>query len=109
MEKADICGFKSGKNVDKFKLCAFTALPASKVSSPMIKECPVNIECLLKTNLQLGSHDIFIGEVRAIHVDRDILDKSGRIDYARAKPFVYNQGEYWSLGKKIGFYGCSRK
>ncbi len=75
----------------------------------MILECPVNIECALRQTIRLGSHDMFIGEVLAVHVDDAIMDSKGRIDYARAKPFVFNGGEYWDLKSKIGFYGFSQK
>jgi flavin reductase (DIM6/NTAB) family NADH-FMN oxidoreductase RutF len=109
MEKADLCGILSGSKTDKFKACSFTAVPASKISAPMIQECPVNIECTLKDVLTLGSHDVFIGEVVAVHADTSVVDDKGRIDYGKTEPFVFNQGEYWDLGKKIGFYGCSSK
>lgn len=109
MIKSDMCGMKSGRAVDKFKLCSFTKIPSSKISSPMIQECPINIECRLKHTISLGSHDMFIGEVVAVHVDDRILDDKGGIDYKLARPFVYNQGEYWNLGKKIGHYGCSAR
>jgi len=109
LKKADLCGIHSGKDMDKFKACSFTELPSSKISSPMIKECPVNIECKLKDTLKLGSHDMFIGEVIAVHVDDKISNGEGKIDYKKAKPFVYNQGEYWDLGENIGHYGCSGK
>ena len=108
LKKVDLCGIRSGKDTDKFKACSFTMLPSSKISSPMIKECPVNIECKLKDALKLGSHDMFIGEVLAVHVDDTIIDMEGHIDYKKAEPFVYNQGEYWDIGEKIGYYGCSR-
>jgi hypothetical protein len=36
------------------------------------------------------------------------VSASGKIDHSKAKPFSYNWGEYWSLGEKIGFYGCSK-
>ena len=103
----DMCGNRSGSEVDKFRACSFTAVQSSKVSSPMIKECPVNIECELKDTIKLGSHDMFIGEVTSIHVDTDLLDSKHRIDYRKAEPFVYNLGEYWDLGDKIGSYGFS--
>lgn len=106
-KKVDLCGIRSGKNADKFAACSFTKLPAEKVSSPLIKECPVNIECVLKKTVPLGAHDMFIAEVVAVHVDDNILNKEGRIDYKKADPFVYNQGEYWDLGKNIGHYGFS--
>jgi len=109
VEKADLCGIRSGKEVDKFKLCSFTKIPSSKISSPMIKECPVNIECVLKDIIKLGTHEMFIGEVLSVHADDSVVAKNGGIDYKKAKPFVYNQGEYWELAKKIGHYGFSAK
>jgi len=108
-DKCDLCGMRSGREIDKFEVLSFTETAASKISSPLIKECPVNIECKLRNVIKLGSHDMFIGEVVAIHADSDMMTEEGSLDYNKLKPFVYNQGEYWSLGKKIGYYGCSAK
>jgi flavin reductase (DIM6/NTAB) family NADH-FMN oxidoreductase RutF len=109
LKEADLCGIVSGRDKDKFSLCKFTKVPASKISSPMIEECPVNIECKVRNIIPLGAHDMFIGEVVAFHADNSVLGKDGHIDYRKAKPFVYNQGEYWNLGKVIGNYGFSGK
>jgi len=110
LKKTDFCGIVSGScSVDKFKSCGFTKIASLKVSSPIIAQCPVNIECKVIKSLKLGAHDMFIGEVLAVHVDKDILNKNGGIDYTKAKPFVFNRGEYWNLGKKIGHYGFSSK
>jgi len=75
----------------------------------MISECPVNIECTLKDIIKLGAHDLFLGEVVALHVDDGILKPDGSIDYDLALPFVYTQGEYREVGKKAGLYGFSKK
>jgi flavin reductase (DIM6/NTAB) family NADH-FMN oxidoreductase RutF len=104
--KVDMCGVKSGRDTDKFKSCGFTAVAGSMISSPLIEECPVNIECALKDTLRLGTHDMFIGSVLCIHADKDVVS-GGKIDFKKADPFVYNHGEYWDLGKKIGSYGYS--
>lgn len=109
LEKTDICGMVSGSSIDKFKACVFTKIPSSEVSAPLIKECPVNIECKVIRDLSLGTHDLFIGRVVNVHADEEILDKKGNIDFKKAKAFVFNRGEYWSLGKKIGSYGFSAK
>lgn len=109
LKETDLCGIISGKDSDKFKRCSFTACAASKISSPMITECPVNIECILSSVTKLGTHDLFIGEVVAVHADDNILKPGGSIDYEKAMPFVYTQGEYRELGKRIGFYGFSKK
>ena len=108
IKKVDLCGVRSGKDTDKFELCGFTAMPSSKISSPIIEECPVNMECGLKEIVKLGSHDMFIGEVLALHADEEIL-KDGKIDLRMTKPFVYDQGKYWNLGVQIGYYGFSSK
>lgn len=109
LKETDFCGTVSGKNVDKFSQTGLTPEPAEKVEPPLIKECPVNIECLVKKKIPLGVHHLFLGEIVYVHVDQEILDAKGRIDFNRASPFVYNQGEYWSLNKKIGVYGLSKK
>ena len=109
LKEIDICGTVSGRDKDKFSLCNFTKSDPSIVKSPMIKECPANIECKVAKILNLGAHDMFIGEVVKVHHDRSVLDKEGNMDYSKALPIVYNQGEYWSLGKRIGRYGFSAK
>lgn len=109
IKSVDLCGVKSGRDIDKFEACSFTKLASSKVTSPSIQECPVSIECRLKDIVKLGTHDMFIGEVLAIRIDNKILDPKNKIDYLKADPIVFNQGEYWSLGKRLAFYGFSAK
>lgn len=106
---SDFCGFVSGRDVNKFSETGLTPEPAEKVKPPLIKECPVNIECVVTKKVPLGSHHLFLGKVVRVHVDQRILDKTEKIDFAKASPFVYNQDEYWSLQKKIGVYGFSKK
>jgi flavin reductase (DIM6/NTAB) family NADH-FMN oxidoreductase RutF len=107
--ETDYCGIVSGKSIDKFKQAKFTAVPAAKVKPPLIKECPVNIECKVKNTLDLGAHHMFIAEVVAVHADEGILNSFGQIDYSKTKPITYNQGEYWSINSRIGEFGFSRK
>jgi flavin reductase (DIM6/NTAB) family NADH-FMN oxidoreductase RutF len=105
----DFCGWSSGKNVDKFEKMGLTRVPATKVAPPLIAECPVNIECVVRHTLHLGVHDMFVGEVVAVHADEKILNEKGSIDYARANPLVYLGGEYWKLGEKVGYHGFTAK
>lgn len=107
LKETDICGTVSGRDKDKFSICGFTKAGSSIAGSPAIKECPVNIECKVAKILSLGAHDMFIGEVVKEHRDTSVLNKEGSMDYSKAVPIVYNQGEYWSLGKRIGRYGFS--
>ncbi len=109
MKETDICGTVSGRDTDKLALTKLTAEPAAHVKSPLIKECPVSLECKVKSTMLLGTHEIFLAEVVAVHIDESVMTAAGRIDYAKAKPFSYNWGEYWSIKEKIGHYGCSKK
>jgi len=56
----DWCGVKSGRKHNKFAETGLTPVPAAKVNAPLIKESPVNIECIVKEIKELGSHHMFI-------------------------------------------------
>jgi flavin reductase (DIM6/NTAB) family NADH-FMN oxidoreductase RutF len=109
LRETDYCGVTSGKNTDKFSKAKLTTEPADKVKPPLIRECPVNMECILKDSIPLGTHDLFLGEIVQVHIDKDILDEKGNIDFKKAAPFTYNQSEYWSIHKKLGTYGYSKR
>ncbi len=110
LETTDRCGHVSGRDVDKFATFGLTPEPASKVNTPLIAECPVNLECKVAQKISLGAHDFFLGEIVAVHVEEAVLDERGqRIDYSKAKPFVLTFAEYRGLGEAIGTYGYSTK
>ncbi|UCD96501.1 MAG: flavin reductase family protein [Candidatus Bathyarchaeota archaeon] len=109
VKDTDFCGLFSGKAVDKFAETKLTPDPAEQIKPPIIRECPVNIECIVKSLIPLGSHHLFLGEVVNVLVDESILDEKGRIDLVKAAPFTFNSGEYWSLKKKIGDIGLSKR
>ena len=103
----DYCGVRSGRDVDKFKEMHLTALPAEKVSAPLIAESPVNIECKVKEIVKLGTHDMFLAEVVAVHADEAYMDEKGKFSLTKAEPMVYSHGTYYTLGKELGSFGYS--
>lgn len=103
----DYCGVKSGRDVDKFKEMKLTPVPAEKVLPPLIKESPINIECKVKEIIKLGTHDMFLAEVVAVHADEAYMDEKGKFSLTKAKPMVYSHGTYFSLGKELGSFGYS--
>jgi flavin reductase (DIM6/NTAB) family NADH-FMN oxidoreductase RutF len=106
----DWCGVKSGKDFNKFSEMGLTPVPASKVKAPLIKESPVNIECIVKEVKELGSHHMFISEVVAINVDKKYYDeKSGVFKLFDADLICYLHGKYYETGKLIGKFGFSVK
>ena len=103
----DYCGVRSGKDVDKWKETKLTPAKSDIVKAPCIAESPVNIECKVAERKQLGSHDMFIAEVVAVHVDDRYMDERGSFHLEKAEPIVYNHGEYYDLGEKLGKFGYS--
>lgn len=98
---ADYCGMYTGAEVDKFAATGLTPEPASEVQPPLIAECPVNVECRVRDILPMGSHDVFVGEVVATHVEDWALDEDGQLDPVKARAIAFVGRSYWSLGSRI--------
>ncbi|MDO5417970.1 MAG: flavin reductase family protein [Lachnospiraceae bacterium] len=105
----DYCGVRSGRDVDKFKEMKLTPLPSGHIGAPGIKESPVNIECKVKAEVPLGSHDMFVAEVMGVTVDKAFIDKNGKFHLNDIGLTAYSHGEYFELGEKIGSFGYSVK
>ena len=104
----DWCGVKSGSKHNKFNEMGLTPVPASKVNAPMIQESPVNIECVVKEIVELGSHHMFISEVVAVNADEKYIDeKTGLFRLNDSGPVCYSHGKYYETGNLIGKFGFS--
>ena len=103
----DLCGVKSGKDVDKFALAGIHAVPCTKVKAPQVAEAPISLECKVKNITSFGSHDMFLAEVLAVNVDEKLIDKNGALNLGKAGLLAYAHGFYYELGKKIGKFGWS--
>jgi flavin reductase (DIM6/NTAB) family NADH-FMN oxidoreductase RutF len=95
IEACDFCGTKSGRDIDKFKELGLTKEKGLKVSSPLIKECPINIECRVRQKIHLGTHDMFIGEVVRVNADQEIVYSDGEIDYEKINTVSYLMDNYF--------------
>ena len=105
----DYCGVKSGRDVDKFKEMNLTPLKADIVSAPLIAESPVNLECKVTEVKELGTHDMFLAEVVAVHVDDAYMDEKNKFHLEYAEPIVYSHGSYVMTGESLGTFGFSVK
>ena len=114
LKVTDFCGVASGRDVNKFDVGKLTPIPSEKVKVPSIAECPINLECVLKHILSLGSHDLFIGEIVALRADEGVLrSNQSSVDIQKILPFAYCPGgpgalEYWGLRECIGTYGFTK-
>ncbi|MCD6334490.1 MAG: flavin reductase family protein [Candidatus Latescibacteria bacterium] len=109
VRETDYCGVVSCRKEDKFEGAGLTPVPAEKVNAPLILECPVNIECEVRQTLRLGAHDMYLGEVVAVHADEEVVQDGG-LNIAMIRPLVFCPGDaqYWNLGTVIGSYGFTK-
>lgn len=108
-KKVDYCGIYTGKKVNKFEKCGFTAEESEKVSAPSIEQCPLCLECRVTDITELGSHDMFVADILCTRVDGALLDRDGKLRLDKAGLMAFAHGEYFELGKKIGYFGFSTK
>ena len=94
------CGSVSGRDEDKFKGANLTPVPAERTRAPLIMEFPLNLECKVKTRVSLGSHDLFVGEIVAVHARSDVLTAGG-IDPVKMRAVTYFRGKYYNLGEPV--------
>jgi flavin reductase (DIM6/NTAB) family NADH-FMN oxidoreductase RutF len=105
---ADWCGVRPGRKYNKFVETGLTPVRATQVNAPMIEESPVNLECKVTQVLPLGSHDMFLAEVVAVHVNGKLFSpKTDAIDLRRADLVTYSHGHYYTLGVILGKFGFS--
>ncbi|KAB3529224.1 flavin reductase family protein [Alkaliphilus serpentinus] len=104
----DFCGVKSGREVDKFKELKLTAAASERIKSPIIKECPINLECKVQEVLELGSHHMFVAEIVNVQVDEKMVENNS-VELKPEDFFVYIKGKYVGLGEVIGTAGYSLK
>jgi len=99
--ETDYVGIVSGSKVDKSG--QFSIFEGELEHAPMIRECPVCMECRLVKVVDFPTHDVFMGEVIQTYVDPQVLDGK-KIDYARVRPllFDFQKVRYWSLGEAVG-------
>lgn len=88
----DYIGVVTGQKEDKIAVAGLKLAPALKVKTPLLSDCPVNIECIVEQQIALDSHTMFIGLVQAVHAEESLLDEHGDVDVARAQGIIYDNG-----------------
>lgn len=108
LDQVEYCGFVSGREGDKFAASGLTRGPGSALETPIVVECPINIECRVRHQLPLGSHDLFVGQVVSVQVSPEALDERGWLDNSKLKPILYTGDQYWGVGELLGRYGFKK-
>ena len=98
----DYTGIVSGKRVDKSGL--FDLFYGELKTAPMIKACPLTIECKLYQQVELPTNSFFIGEIVNAYSEEQYLT-DGKPDIKKINPFVLTMPDnrFWSIGDCVGY------
>ncbi|MBI5191786.1 MAG: flavin reductase family protein [Nitrospirae bacterium] len=105
MKETDYTGIFSGsKEPDKTAIAGFEVFYGATNGAPMIAQCPVNLECTVVITLELGSHDLIVGQIREVHASEDVLDADGKVDPAKVDPLIFTVPDrsYRRMGEVVG-------
>jgi flavin reductase (DIM6/NTAB) family NADH-FMN oxidoreductase RutF len=109
--ETDYVGIVSGKDSHKFEVAKLTPVRGELVDAPMVLEFPISMECKLTHTLELGSHDLFVGEIVACWVAEEVLLDSGKLDLKKIDPIAFAPGgEYFRVGEFLSTsHGAGKK
>jgi flavin reductase (DIM6/NTAB) family NADH-FMN oxidoreductase RutF len=101
LEKTDYCGLVSGAKVDKSTV--FEVFYGNLRTAPMIRECPVTLECRLVQSVPLPTNTLYIGEIAGAWADPSVM-KYGKPDFPSMDPLLLTMPDntYHTLGSNAG-------
>jgi len=105
VDKTNICGSKSGHDIDKSSL--FDNFYGELKTAPMIRECPVNIECEVHEILDYERNEGIIGRVVKSYINQQYTFKEEgkvKLDWRKIHPIIWTTGgdfNYYKLGERI--------
>jgi len=104
LSKTDYCGIVSGHDVDKSQL--FNIFFGELETAPMIRECPVNLECKVIKEFSIQHRHIFIGDVTQAYVNEEFVikkeDRPRIVDIKNLDPIIYGlDNRYYKIGERI--------
>ncbi|MBS1654192.1 MAG: flavin reductase family protein [Bacteroidetes bacterium] len=84
VQQVSLASCEYPKGVNEFAKAGFTAIPATLVKPPMVKESKVNMECKVLEVKSLGTEggagNLVICEVLKMHIDDSLLDENKKMD-----------------------------
>ncbi len=102
--QVDYCGLATGRNEDKWAGSGLHMQDADSISSPLVAECPYNLECVIRERIEVGDYVVILAEIVESHADESILAEDGKtVDIEALDPLVYIAGsrQYRGLGPKV--------
>lgn len=101
LDEVEKCGSKSGRDFDKSVL--FDIFYGDLKTAPMIKQCPINIECEVSEILDYDPNEGIIGRVVKSYANPSCLIDD-KVDWRKINPIIWTTGgdfNYYQLGKRL--------
>jgi flavin reductase (DIM6/NTAB) family NADH-FMN oxidoreductase RutF len=72
-------------------------------TAPMIKECPLNLECGLTEIMEFPTNYFFVGDILAAYSEEEYLTQ-GKPDVEKINPLLLTMPDnsYWTIGDYKG-------
>lgn len=88
-------GRKSGHDLDKIKEFEVKLSPSKIINSPVIEEAYVSFECRVADIRAYGDHDLFVGEVLALHQEENVFSQEGVLNPGKIRPLLYLGSDFY--------------
>jgi flavin reductase (DIM6/NTAB) family NADH-FMN oxidoreductase RutF len=101
VQETDYCGLVSGRRIDKSTV--FDVFYGELETAPMIKACPLCLECKLVDIYELPTNNLFIGEIIAGYTEERFLTDD-KPDIQKMNPLILTMPDnnYWTVGSHAG-------
>lgn len=88
-------GRKSGFDMDKIERFPLKLVSSKIIQSPIIEDAYVCFECKLIDTRPYGDHDLFVGEVLAIHEEKGCFNDDGVLNPQNVQPLMYLGSDFY--------------
>ena len=99
VQQTSLASCEFPKEVNEFTKAGFTAIAATKVKPPMVKESKVQLECKVLEIKALGNEggagNLVICEVLVMHIDDTLLDENKKIDQRKINHVARLGGDWY--------------
>lgn len=100
VEVVDHVGIVSGDDADKSAL--FPVFTGELAGAPLIRSCPLAVECRLLQVVRYAVDTLYLAEVVAVHAEERVL-AGDQVDWGLMNPllFTFPKPTYWKLGERV--------
>ena len=88
-------GRRSGHDMDKIKEFKVRLSPSRIIRSPILEDAYVAFECKLIDTKSYGDHDLFVGEVLAVHEEEKSFTAEGVLEPRKIQPLLYLGSDFY--------------